>query len=535
MKNTVKRLFAFLLTLALAFSLTSCDIVFEILDAYLEGGELGGDILPGGGNGGGSGGGTGTGDGAETGDKKPEEDKKVEILPDKNHEIDPENPYSSLHSGYNFTPASIEDVVWRVDSFAEIDMVFDEAIARGLEGVTLELEDMMGGYKDISELFSVYVNNSQKEMGHIKSYSYSNQGTRTTFTFVYDTETASFVLPKTEANTYKNYKNGNMIIRDYLNGESKRAADFDDFAIEKSNAGTMDVYNSESLWWALEHNYLPNFPVENTKAEAFYNEAKAILREIINDDMTDYEKTLAIYEYLVDMVSYDWDAYNAIGTQNSANNVCYFLEGVFEYKRAVCDGKSKAFVLLCRIEGIECVRDWGASLTGGAGHAWNYVKIDGTWYMVDTTAGDGATNFSSGAKAEIMDYSYFLCPVNTYKYGAGYGTTYYEYSGIWDSLLEKNNNDADISDRYFDVNVDSQENDFVINSYEELNYLIDNMFGATGEWIYVNYTLKFDPNDVVTSKNIHSYIKDAIDYTNVEYAIYDYTSDGYYLVVFTAK
>ena len=550
MKNTVRRLFALLLTLALAFSLTSCDIVLDILDAYIgEFEDIGGDIGGSGGNTGGSNGGnTGGNNGGNTGgntggnnsggagQNKPDDNEKIEILPDENQNKDPENPYSGLHSGYNFTPAASDDVVWKVDSFAEIDLVFDDAIARGLKGVTLELEDLMDGFSDVSELFAHYIQVSNKEMNHVKSYSFSYKGTRGTFEFVYDTETASFMLPRTEANVYLNYKNGNMIIRDYLNGESGRAADFDDFAINKNNEGTMDVINSESLWWALEHNYLPTFPIANTKAEAFYNEAKDILREIINDGMTDYEKALAIFEYLVDKVSYDYDAYNAIGTDGSSNNSCYFLEGVFEYNRAVCDGKSKAFVLLCRMEGIECVRDWGSSLTGGAGHAWNYVKIDGTWYMVDTTAGDAGMNFkSTGKKAEIVDYSYFLCPVNTYKQGAGYGDSYYKYSGVWDSLLKNNNNNADITDRYFDMNFDEAGSDFVINSYDELNYLIDSMFDATGEWIYVNYTLKFDPNDVVKGDNVHSYIKNAIDYSNVEYAIYDYTAEGYYLVVFTAK
>ena len=528
MKSTIKRLLAVVLTLALVFSLTSCEIVFDILEIILI--EQGGFVeYPGG-----------------SGENELEEDRDVEVLPDEDREINSQNPYSSLHSGYNFIPATGNKTVWEVESYSEIDRLIDMAVANGHKEISFEFGDMVKGFDDVDDFFSNgYLENSRLELNCLSGYKIAYSDTNATITFVYDTDTASFVLPLTPENTYKNYKNGNMIIRDYLNGDSGRAADFDDFAINKNNAGTMAVYNSESLWWALEHNYLPVFPAKNTKAEAFYEEAKSILREIISDDMTDYEKTLAIFEYLVDRVYYDYDAYNAIGNKNDseeqkrhrANNACYFLEGVFEYNRAVCDGKSKAFVLLCRIEGIECVRDWGSSYNEGeAGHAWNYVKINGTWYMVDTTAGDVATTISgTGVKAEIVDYSYFLCPVNTYKKNSGYDDDCYIYSGIWDTMLSENNNNASISKNYFDHDVSDTRYDFIINSYKELDYLVDTMFGATGEWIYVNYTLVIKAGGILNSINIGTYVNQAIDFSNVEFSWIDQSSEGYYLILFTAK
>ena len=320
-------------------------------------------------------------------------------------------------------------------------------------------------------------------------------------------------------------------MRDYADGEATRSADFDDFAINKYNAGKMAVYNSESLWWALEHDYLPVFPAENTKVEAFYEEAKAILRQIINDDMTDYEKTLAIFEYLVDMVSYDYDSYKAIDAYDG-NNACYFLEGVFEYNRAVCDGKSKAFVVLCRIEGIECLRDYGTSPDGGAGHAWNYVKIDGTWYMVDTTAGDAgiAFNGKDQSKAEIVDYSYFLCAVNTYKKGYSKGKVY-NYSGIWDSTLKNNNNNANIAKKYYDRCDLSTDLDFVMNSVGELEDMIDwAMVIIEGEAGV--YGLKLEIVSTIELIEIRYAME---GYTGVEYAVYDSSEKGCYLIVFTVE
>ena len=121
-----------------------------------------------------------------------------------------------------------------------------------------------------------------------------------------------------------------------------------------------------------------------------------------------------------------------------------------------------------------------------------------------------------------------------YKKGAGYGDTCYIYSGIWDSLLSKNNNNASIANDYFGYDVNDDGYDFIINSYKELDYLVDSMFAATGEWIYVNYTLKVKAG-VLISVNISSYVENAIDFDNVDFSLYDYTSKGYYLIVFTAK
>ena len=503
MKNEIKRLLVLILSIVMIFSMTSCDIVFEILDVFL------GEEYP-----------------DET-DK--DEKKEAEVLPDKNRVIDPENPYSSLHSGYNIIPASPDGYIWEVENYYEIDRVLDYAVANLLSEITIDFGSMIYGYSGVGDFFeNGYLKNRNRELDHITGYEYSYEGSVATFELKYDAETASYNLPKTAKNTYVNYKNGNMLIRDIKDGEASRPDDFDDFAINKNNSGEMAVYNSESLWWALEHNYLPTFPQKNTKAEAFYEEAKNILRRIINDDMTDYEKTLAIFEYIVDSVDYDYDAYADIGSADDANNVCYYLEGVFEYNRAVCDGKSKAFLVLCRIEGIECLRDFGASITGGVGHAWNYVKLGGTWYMVDTTAGDAGISFNGGkVKAEVVDYAYFLCAVNTYKYGYTSGKVY-DYSGIWDSVLKDNNNNASIAKQYYDrCDLDASV-DFALDSKDELNSLIEYMVLVMEDREDGEYTLKFTLSTSVSLADVKSVVDSYADFDSELYN----ADDGSCLVVF---
>ncbi|MDE7107440.1 MAG: hypothetical protein K2O39_03875, partial [Clostridiales bacterium] len=86
----------------------------------------------------------------------------------------------------------------------------------------------------------------------------------------------------------------------------------------------------------------------------------------------------------------------------------YYLEGVFgdgttEFggmaynPNAVCDGMSKAYALMCNIEGIPCVRvvgRAGKSINTAGGHAWNKVFVNGAWYMVDCTWGDSHVTFA---------------------------------------------------------------------------------------------------------------------------------------------
>lgn len=531
MKKTALRLVVLILTVIMTFSLTSCDLVFEIVESII------GDMID-------SNFGDGTddtdkdntdkGDNGNTDGKTDDGNDKnngtVVIKPDENTDNNPENAYNGLHSGYNITTNKIDSETHYVSSYYEGDRIVDKAIANHYSEVTVD-------YSAMGEEFSVEDLQSagKRELGHAKiKYSYYKSKPHTiTYNIDYNTATASYALEQTEDNTYENFKNGNMLVRDYLvkNSDNRREDSFDGFAINTNNIGKMDVYNSEELWWALEHNYLPMFP-ENSKAEAIYNDSKDILRRIIKDDMTDYEKALAIFEYLVDRVSYDYDAFYS--TSADSNNACYYLEGIFEYNRAVCDGKSKAFVLLCRIEGIECVRDWGSSLNGGAGHAWNYVKLDGNWYMVDTTAGDAGTTLDGTngdkIKTELTNYEYFACPINAYKSDCDYSALAYEYSGIWDALLLGNDNSASLADGYFDFDLYSKEGtDFIIDNYDELNFIIDTMIMASAQ---TEYTLQVSLSETVD--NIHSATDAAItEYQNIEYAVYS-ADVGYILVFFVS-
>ncbi len=62
------------------------------------------------------------------------------------------------------------------------------------------------------------------------------------------------------------------------------------------------------------------------------------------------------------------------------------IDGVFLQARAVCEGYSKAFKLLCDRAGIPCRTVYGVA--DGENHSWNYVELEGEWYLVDSTWDD---------------------------------------------------------------------------------------------------------------------------------------------------
>lgn len=190
---------------------------------------------------------------------------------------------------------------------------------------------------------------------------------------------------------------------------------------------TMSVSTSNMLYKAVAWGYKPVFMgLQADNLQQIYDNAKDALSYIVSDEMSEYEKVHAIYDYIIYNVRYDHDCANAEDTYVSGNLSLnekmkyygYYLEGIFLdkfYKKdmhAVCDGKSKAFVLMCGIEGITAVRISGEASSDGknfGGHAWNKVLLDlnGTgdkeWYFVDTTWGDVGDD-----SKEFLSHAYFL-------------------------------------------------------------------------------------------------------------------------------
>ena len=107
----------------------------------------------------------------------------------------------------------------------------------------------------------------------------------------------------------------------------------------------------------------------------------------IDPRMSDAEKALYVYDYLILNCGYDFSlkkfsAYNCI------------VE-----KKAVCQGYSLAYMLILKeYLGIDC----SVVMSDSQNHSWNYVKIDGKWYHADLTSDDSTYQYYGGKEYNVF-------------------------------------------------------------------------------------------------------------------------------------
>lgn len=136
-----------------------------------------------------------------------------------------------------------------------------------------------------------------------------------------------------------------------------------------------------------EINVSPNFDSNYTDFDTVLDLRSSVAEEIENFTVTgdtDYEKCKSIYQSIIDITEYDISAPYAHG-----------IAGVLYDGRAVCEGYSKAFKILCDRENIPCISVLGnynaEELTA---HMWNYVYLDGAWYGCDPTFDETTGNLT---------------------------------------------------------------------------------------------------------------------------------------------
>ncbi|MEG6613014.1 WG repeat-containing protein [Pseudoclostridium thermosuccinogenes] len=134
-------------------------------------------------------------------------------------------------------------------------------------------------------------------------------------------------------------------------------------------------YIKTDLTWYIK----PFDYTEQQKAEYEYavNEAKKILKKLINDSMSEYEKVYAIHKYVTDTVRYDVNDYD------STPRVSYSAYGAIKYHYAVCEGFAELMDIMLKLAGIETMIVVGHA--SDTPHAWNLVKISGNYYHLDAT------------------------------------------------------------------------------------------------------------------------------------------------------
>lgn len=118
--------------------------------------------------------------------------------------------------------------------------------------------------------------------------------------------------------------------------------------------------------------------------------AAAEILQGIGEDAGEYEKVKYVYDTVIHRTDYD---INAPDNQN--------VYSVLVNRRSVCQGYAKAVQYLLNRMGVECTLVLGTVETG-EGHAWNLVKIDGSFYFLDATWGDASYRMDDGGQGQYV-------------------------------------------------------------------------------------------------------------------------------------
>lgn len=148
--------------------------------------------------------------------------------------------------------------------------------------------------------------------------------------------------------------------------------------------------------------------------------AKDALKEMkIKDDMSDFEKEKAVYDWMTSSLQHDQGALTVIPTTQEDCDNPY---GVLKYHNAVCVGYATTFRMFMQMLDIECMVEHNNEKY----HSWDVAKIDGDWYITDIYSDAGNGNYAHfnmtnnmWSQEQSWDQEFF--PVaNSLKYNMAY-------------------------------------------------------------------------------------------------------------------
>ena len=145
-------------------------------------------------------------------------------------------------------------------------------------------------------------------------------------------------------------------------------------------------------------------PSSESVVEAFAD--KWIDKNISSGD-SDYDKVLKIHDFIVKENYYNRGDSKAMSGGHSIYHPASILYG----NGGVCNAYATLFDKLATKAGLDVRYATGTSKKTGEAHIWNMVKVDGSWFNVDTTWDDPTISFNEGFVENLEDfviYDYFM-------------------------------------------------------------------------------------------------------------------------------
>lgn len=171
-----------------------------------------------------------------------------------------------------------------------------------------------------------------------------------------------------------------------------------------------------------------------------YSKLEDLANKINKDFIEEEEKARAIFYWIATNVKYDVKAYFS---QRSDRPVAYSFKSqeeklakqrqfkldlalnTLKSKKAVCQGYTALFDHLAELANLESVTVTGTSKTnpaqigklpGASDHAWNAIKINGEWKLVEPTWASGVVDPAKQIFIPKFNDGYFLTPPHIFAF-----------------------------------------------------------------------------------------------------------------------
>lgn len=190
---------------------------------------------------------------------------------------------------------------------------------------------------------------------------------------------------------------------------------------------------------------------EKVKNYPIFKSAKSLADKIENDFTNKGDKIRAAFIWLTHNIRYDLEEYfnpktksfrfkykNEIEKQQKLQQIKdQVVDEMFLSRKSVCEGYAQSFKKICDLLNIEAVviKGYARNSTGEIGsiptnsnHAWNAVKINNEWQLVDATWAAGYA-INNQWKKHFTEYYYFTNPKELLR-------THYPDNTSW-QLLQK--------------------------------------------------------------------------------------------------
>lgn len=157
------------------------------------------------------------------------------------------------------------------------------------------------------------------------------------------------------------------------------------YGVSETEQEDSDIYNTKPIsdaYLSGDTSGLSDFD------KKIYDKAVEIIDNVINEDMSLYEKELAIHDYIVSNSEYDTANLGIFHehSQNSENPYGALING-----KSICSGYAATFKMFMDMFEIPNIIVY-AEDDNRDDHAWNLVQLDDDWYYVDVTWDDPSSD-----------------------------------------------------------------------------------------------------------------------------------------------